>query len=1064
MQTLGCKDKINGTARKRNMPNEPDIIKILREEERLGKLQTQSSGQYKTIQNSEDAPDDQPQDSLMLCKQDDIHNIHEMDPDQLEAVHKTIFETSAIAILIVDSHGEITSWNTSLQHLVGETDETLFKKTVSSLFPSEEWQKIKKQITEPQGLRYTIDTKMYSKQNNVLDVTVTVNILKNKQGTLLGFLYILTDITEQKKAQYRLNSIIEYADDSVYLLDNHFRYLMVNNELLSRLNCSRDEVLGKTFSDFHSPEETKEFTQKLQWVFEHGRPLRDEHCRDGNWFLRTLSPVKDSIAAQTSAVLVVSKDITENKKSEKQLAEKEKKYRTMFEFFPQTIVLLNKYATLLDVNERVFDWLGYKPSEIIGKDLFSLPFFTQDAVSIVKKNLYERMENKFVAPYELDFIAKTGEKHIGVVHATPLKNEHGDVIADLVVISDITERKHIEEILRVKESAITSSINAIALADLSGNITYVNRSFLNMWGYTNEKELLGKSLVQFWKIKEKHIDVMNSLSQKGEWIGELTAIRKDRSTFQVQLSANMITEESGKPICMMGSFVDITKYKKAVKALSESEKKFRVVLENSLDMIYQFNVKKKTCDYVSPSSIKVIGYSADDYTSFTLQKIEELIYPEDRERWNTHFKMITNYAKRKEVYEPLEYRIKHKQLGYRWLSDTCSAIFDEKHNPISVVGTIEDITDRKKVWDELVKSEEKYRILAETSADGVFTTDALGRLTYVNPSFERLCGRRKSQILATPFRNYLLEDSIYFFQQIFIDVRKKNEKIENVELDLVDGDGGIIPIEANIAPLQKDADFSGVVCTVRDITQRREIEDELKKNERLKTEFMNIAAHELRSPVTPIKGYLDLIIHDNESNDKIKNWAKISLRNAERLLKLVNDILDVSRLDSDTMRFDMEKINPVDLLNEIAEDMRPAITNKKLEFQLNIPKTLPHIIGDKIRLSQVLKNLIGNALKFTDTGFIAIHAEKKDDHLLISVEDTGIGISKDEIKKIFAKFYQAYTGEDRNNEGTGLGLFISKEIVKKHNGIIWAESDIGKGSRFIIQLPYIYKMTVDFTS
>jgi PAS domain S-box-containing protein len=760
----------------------------------------------------------------------------------------------------------------------------------------------------------------------------------------------------------------------------------------------------------------------------------------------------------------IVKILREEEQEGKLLTEKEKKYRTMFEFFPLTIILLDTYGTVTDVNERVHDWLGYKPEEIIGKDFFSLPFFTDESVSIIKKNLSMRMESQNITPYEIDFLSKSGTKQVGIVHATVLKDERNQNIATLIVISNVTERKYMEQLLRIKDSAITSSINAIALADLEGILTYVNYSFIKMWGYSDEKQVIGKSLVQFWKMKGKYVEVMDALVAKGEWIGELTGVRKDHTTFQVQLSANMIKDESGKPICMMGSFVDITKYKKTVKALSESEKKFRVVLENSLGMIYQINVRKETCDYVSPSSIKVVGYTAEEMTSFTLHDIEELIHPEDRERWSEHFKIIIDYEKRQEVSEAIEYRIKHKTLGYRWVSDVCSAIFDDKHEPISVVGTVEDINDRKKIWDELVKSEEKYRVLAETSADGVFTTDVLGRLTYINPSFEKLCGRRKSQILATPFRNYLLEDSIYFFQQIFIDVRKKNEKIENVELDLINGNGDIIPIEANIAPFQKGTDFSGVVCTIRDITQRREIEDELKKNERLKTEFMNIAAHELRSPVTPIKGYLDLIIHDNESNQKIKNWAKISLRNAERLLKLVNDILDVARLDSDTMRFDMETIDPVELLTEIAEDMRPAIMNKKLEFHLNIPAALPHIIGDKIRLSQVLKNLIGNSLKFTDQGYIAINAEKTDKHLLITVVDTGIGISKDELKKIFTKFYQAYTGEDRNNEGTGLGLFISKEIMKKHNGTIWAESDIGKGSRFIIQLPYIYKMKVNFTT
>ncbi len=140
-------------------------------------------------------------------------------------------------------------------------------------------------------------------------------------------------------------------------------------------------------------------------------------------------------------------------------------------------------------------------------------------------------------------------------------------------------------------------------------------------------------------------------------------------------------------------------------------------------------------------------------------------------------------------------------------------------------------------------------------------------------------------------RDYLSEDSVYFFQQIFIDARKKDEKIENVELELVHANGQIVPIEVNIASFKRDDEFAGMVLTIRDITERRKIEDELKKSDKLKTEFMNIAAHELKSPVTPIKGYLDLIISDKDANEKIKNWAKISLRNSERLLKLVNDIL-----------------------------------------------------------------------------------------------------------------------------------------------------------------------------
>lgn len=937
------------------MLREPEIVKILREEERLRNVQTQSSTSNEPLVKSEEETVHETDGSTVLCTSHP-RSFESLPSDHIQTIYRTAFKICPFAILVLDTKQRIISCNMYTESLLRKTDQELYLHSISSLHSPEEWRKIKQKLDNQSGLENQIETKILLKNNETADVTVLSCALKDTDGKNLGYLYIIKNLSGPKQSEHQLDPLIQYTDDSIYLLDSTGQYLMVNNQLLSQLGRSRDEVLGKTFIDFHSYEETKDFNQKLSWVLENGIPRKDVYCTEGKWYVRTLNPVKDSSTSQTTAVLVISTDITQEKHTEDIVFEDEKKYRTLFNFSPQTTLLVDHNGTILDVNERITEWIGYTPDEVQEKNLLDIPWFTKESKKSLKKIFSKRYTNKKIPPFEIEIHTKRGEKRAGVIYASLIKDDHGNESNYLVTISDLPKQKHRNNIMRINHKSITSS---------------------------------GKTP-------------------------------------------------------------------------SDSEKRFQVVLENSLDMIYQIDLKKKTFDYISPSSVKIIGYTPKEMNSFTLKNIEDLIDPEDAARWNQHLKLITNNEQKQNTIQSIEYRFNHKKRGYRWMRDTCTALFDGKNEPISIIGTIEDITDRKKVWEELVKSEEKYRILAETSADGVFTTDSLGRLTYVNPSFEKLCGRRKSQILATPFRNYLLEDSIYFFQQIFIDVRKKNNKIENVELELVAGDGCIIPIEANMAPLTKQAEFGGVICTVRDITQRREIEDELKKNERLKTEFMNIAAHELRSPVTPIKGYLDLIIHDNESNQKIKNWAKISLRNAERLLKLVNDILDVSRLDSDTMRFDMEKIDLVELLNEIVEDMKPAIMNKKLEFQVNIPSPLPHIIGDKNRLSQVMKNLIGNSLKFTDCGHIGINVEKKNNHILIAVEDTGIGISKDELRKIFTKFYQAYTGEDRNNEGTGLGLFISKEIVKKHNGEIWAESEIGKGSRFIIQLPYVHKMIVDF--
>jgi PAS domain S-box-containing protein len=609
------------------------------------------------------------------------------------------------------------------------------------------------------------------------------------------------------------------------------------------------------------------------------------------------------------------------------------------------------------------------------------------------------------------------------------------------------------------QKAILASPTAIAITDSDGIITYTNPSFQHLWGY-DPTDLTTTPLDTHIKVKTK-APLLPAVLATGRWTGEATGIKKNKTTIPLQLTGTRIDDTDGPRILF--TCTDITPYKTAIKDLTDSQRRFQTILDNSQDILYKINLKKQAFDYISPSTQTILGYSADEIITWTLTTVADHIPNDDRQTLKPLFThQAETYLPKQDTSQIIEFRFQKKNKDYCWLSNTSITLYDAQHRPQAIVGTIEDITTRHKIWDDLVKSEERYRILAETSADGVFTTDALGRITYTNPAFERLLGHPKEKILANPLRNFLLEDSIYFLQQLFLDIHKTNEKIENIELELVAATNTIIPIEVNMAPLMKDNEFQGVVCTVRDIVQRREIEAELRKNERLKTEFMNIAAHELRSPVTPIKGYLDLILHDPDANDKLKNWAKISLRNADRLLKLVNDILDVARLDSDTMRFEMEKLDTNELLKEVAEDVKPAISTKHLTFDLNIAPDIPHILGDKNRMSQVMKNLIGNALKFTDTGCISLTAIRHDSTITITVSDTGIGISKEELKKIFTKFYQAYTGEDRNNEGTGLGLFISKEIVKKHNGRIWAESEVGKGSSFIIELPYIHKMTVDF--
>ena len=399
------------------------------------------------------------------------------------------------------------------------------------------------------------------------------------------------------------------------------------------------------------------------------------------------------------------------------------------------------------------------------------------------------------------------------------------------------------------------------------------------------------------------------------------------------------------------------------------------------------------------------------------------------------------------------YQIKTFRGNKLWVEGIgCIINYDGKESTIIF---LRNITDRRKTWDSLIKLEKKYRAIAEMSADGILTLDTMGKLRYVNPSFQNITKYKEPILIGKLFRELLSDESIYQFQQLILDVRKKNGAIKHLELELINGENQVVPIELSMSPLYSEGLLQGFVCTIHDISDRKRMEEEMRKSEQLKTEFMNIAAHELKSPVTPIKGYLDLIISDDETDDKIKQWAKVSLRNAERLLLLVNDILDVSRLDNDTMSFEMKKMDSSELMNTIIEDMSPCIQQKNLTFNVLVPENLPEIFGDYHRLEQVLKNLFTNALKFTDEGSISFEAVVESDKLIISVSDTGIGIDPDELDLIFEKFYQADTAESRKHEGTGLGLFICNEIIHKHKGTITAESIAGKGSTFTITLPVL---------
>ena len=858
-----------------------------------------------------------------------------------ENKYKKIFENSAVAITLTDENEKIISWNDYTEKLLGFEKDDLYFKPVKKLYPSEEWKKIRKENIRQKGMQHHLETKIICKNNKLLDVDISVSVLKDINDKITGSIGVIKDITEQKKIETELKykhnllqSLLDNIPDSIYFKDNENKFIKVNKAKAMRFKTTPEKLIGKTDFDLFPENKAEKSYQDDKKVLETGKPIinklekRFDENSSERWVLATKIPRYDS-KGKIIGTMGISRDITK-------LKDTEQRYKNLFETASDPIVILDKNGYFLDLNSRVTKLLGYNKNDLIGKKFTEKNLLTKDSSGKSLEKFINKKDREETTSYEITLVTKKGNIIPAEINVYPWY-ENNEIIGDFVIFKDLREKYKQMEM---------------------------------------KKELI-ESEIRFRDIFDETSDLL------------------------IYLEKNII--------------LDINK---AALAYSNLEKK-DIIGKKISDLKDVFS-EKNILKHINAIERILLGNKVTDYEGEVNTKRGE---------------------------------------EYKFLFSIDCIRDDKEIKGIILRG--KDITQRQKAWDELVRLEERYRVLAETSADGVLTVDELGHLTYVNPSFERMLGRRKSLILATLFRDYLSEDSVYFFQQVFIDTRKKDEKIENVELELIHETGDVIPIEVNMAPFKRDKKFAGMVCTIRDITNRRKVEDELKKSERLKTEFMNIAAHELRSPVTPIKGYLDLIISDKETNEQVKKWAKVSLRNAEKLLKLVNDILDVSRLDSDTMRFEMEKLDTCILLYEIVEDMKNAVESKNLKFITEIPKDLPNIMGDKNRLSQVLKNLLVNAIKFTDNGSIKVKAEKESDSIYIKIKDSGIGISKNELNKIFNKFYQAYTGDDRKNEGTGLGLFISKEIIHKHDGELYANSVLGKGSEFIIKIPYIHKMVME---
>lgn len=850
--------------------------------------------------------------------------------------------------------------------------------------------------------------------------------------------------TNRVRAERKLmTAAVETSGEVIFMTDKEGIITFINPEFTGVYGYSANEVVGKVTprilkSGQRKPEEYTELWNNLI----AGKVVKDEHInktKDGRFLTieSTANPIFDN-KGTVIGFLAIQRDVTERKAIEE-------RYRHIVDTTNEGIWVLGKEQELTFVNPRTTQMLGYTEKELLGKKMDA--FLAPKELADHKRQMVERQKGN-AGFYERLFLKKDGTPIWCNVSATPLYDDKKNFIGSFGMLTDITERKKAEEVIHAASqytrSLIEASLDPLVTISPSGKITDVNKATETVTGRPRG-ELIQTDFSDYFVDSEKARDGYRQVFREGIVRDYPLEIRhKDGHITPVLYNASIYRDSKDNVVGVFAAARDITERKKAE---IEREQYFKFFnLSTDIMVIADPNGAFKK---VNQTCINELGYSEGELIS---KPFIDFVHPDDKQ--TTLDEMQKQIASGSSL--DFENRYMCKDGRVLWLS--WRANFNKEEG--ITYATARDITERKKAEEVIHKNEAELREAQRIGRFGNFDWDSRTDVIKWSDEYYHIYGIP----LGTKPPGY--EDHLKMYTRdsaARLDAAVKNSMAtgEPYEVDLEQAnppEGAARWLTAR-GEVKRDENnkIVGLRGTAQDITERKKAEERIKELSELRSKFLNIMAHQLRTPLSSVNWNLEMLISGDmgKLEDTQKKFLQVTYNESKKITNRIRDLLAAVDIEDRRALVKKEVVAIDGLITSIVGEARERATLKGLRFSYNGPsKELPEIIGDNEKLRIALSQLVENAITYTpDNGEVVVTLTEKKGMIRFEVRDTGVGVPVAEQHRIDERFYRASNASLMHPDGFGLGLYVTKYFIEQHNGLFGFESVEGKGSTFWVELP-----------